>query len=408
MESSSLSALPSDNPPCDDSLSPSQETDDLSSRNGKRTNTKLALAFLCIEMFLVLFMLTSYSQDLPIVSCLALGFAPAAAYWIVSRKLSIGLLRCGVGFALILYLIRKNLISFESISLLKDHWEWLALGLILAPAQPLLGSLRWRQILRSVEINAGYMETFRLTLSGTFFNLFVPGSTGGDALRAAVIGQTHRSWTKAISSVALDRILGLPPLWWLIFVTWLLQSDFLSANPEWHWLSPLVWGGLILSSGGLIALLFFGSYLARKYGHLEKESGWRKTIGNLSRLAGEYGNNHSAIAWGLVYGFIAHVLTVTQCICFGYAAGLSMEWGRYFLAVPAGLVINAIPLSPGGIGQGEMAFSHFFAIAHPDGINAAATGALIMLCLRFGQWTYGLAGGVVYMAGKHRLTVKEK
>jgi glycosyltransferase 2 family protein len=67
------------------------------------------------------------------------------------------------------------------------------------------------------------------------------------------------------------------------------------------------------------------------------------------------------------------------------------------LVVPLGDIANALPLTPGGLGVGETAFSALFHIAGLQG------GAEALLCWRIWRALAGLAGLVPYLRGVERL-----
>ena len=73
----------------------------------------------------------------------------------------------------------------------------------------LITSFRWWLLLRALEIPMTLARTFVINMVGAFYNTFMPGSTGGDLLKAYYASKltTHR--TRAVMSVIIDRVLGL-------------------------------------------------------------------------------------------------------------------------------------------------------------------------------------------------------
>jgi len=64
-------------------------------------------------------------------------------------------------------------------------------------------------LLEAQDIHMGQGRAFVLNMVGSFYNSFMPGSTGGDLVKAyyAAKHTTHR--TRAVMTVIIDRILGL-------------------------------------------------------------------------------------------------------------------------------------------------------------------------------------------------------
>ncbi len=86
---------------------------------------------------------------------------------------------------------------------------YLILALLVLPCAYIITSLRWHMLLETLEIHIGRWRTFVLNMVGAFYNTFMPGSTGGDLVKAyyASLHTTHR--VRAIISVVVDRVLGL-------------------------------------------------------------------------------------------------------------------------------------------------------------------------------------------------------
>ena len=59
-------------------------------------------------------------------------------------------------------------------------------------------------------------NAFRLGLLGFFFSTFLPGSVGGDLVKAAGIAREQSRRTVAVATVIMDRIMGLWGLCWLV------------------------------------------------------------------------------------------------------------------------------------------------------------------------------------------------
>ena len=176
----------------------------------------------------------------PLLACLALGLAPAAALRVVGR-FSVGALRWGLALALMAWLWRKGALSWPDTGRLAEHWGLLVLGLALAPLQPILGALRWRTLLAAADCPISFGASLRLTLVGSFFSLFIPGGTGGDVARAGVVGMDRGRWGAAVASVALDRLLGVPPLLLLMAGAWFLERSFIAETPAYSWMTAVMW-----------------------------------------------------------------------------------------------------------------------------------------------------------------------
>src|SRR5262249_58221984 len=84
-------------------------------------------------------------------------------------------------------------------------------------------------------------NAYRLGLVGVFYNTFLPGSVGGDLVKAFFIAREHpERRTRAVATVIMDRALGLFGL--ILFTAvlgsaaWAGGDTRIRANPELQWL----------------------------------------------------------------------------------------------------------------------------------------------------------------------------
>src|SRR5262249_1875839 len=60
------------------------------------------------------------------------------------------------------------------------------------------------------------LNAFRLGLIGYYLSTFLPGSIGGDIIKAAQIAREQDRRTVAVATVLIDRVIGLCGLFWLV------------------------------------------------------------------------------------------------------------------------------------------------------------------------------------------------
>ncbi len=92
----------------------------------------------------------------------------------------------------------------------KADRRFLWAAVLIFPITFLITSLRWHLLLSAVDIHIGLLRTLVINMVGAFYNTFMPGSTGGDVLKAyyaAKLSPGHR--TRAVVSVIVDRAIGL-------------------------------------------------------------------------------------------------------------------------------------------------------------------------------------------------------
>ena len=87
---------------------------------------------------------------------------------------------------------------------------WLLASLIFMGFTIIIGVIRWRIVLSVQGLKLSFKRAMGISLVSHFFNSFLLGSTGGDLLKAYFAsGETSKKKAEAITTVAVDRLLGL-------------------------------------------------------------------------------------------------------------------------------------------------------------------------------------------------------
>jgi uncharacterized membrane protein YbhN (UPF0104 family) len=284
------------------------------------------------------------------------------------------------------------------------HAGYLALAFGIGFAAIVLTFVRWWVLVRAVGFSVRVSDAIRLGFLGFFWNTFLPGSVGGDAVKAWYLAKSQSRRTVAVATVIMDRALAL---WALIWFVGLLGAGF--------WLGGLLEGRgseacrqivvttwSIVGASLLVWLLLgllsderaerFAGRLARlpKVGGSAAEF-WRAVWIYRRRPLWVYGV--VAMAWVSHVGFVL-LFYFSALTLFDPAGGQRMPTlMQHFLIVPVGLVANAMPLFPGGVGIGELAFGGLYGWLG----GTPAVGVLGSLVQRVVGWAVGLVGGGLYL-----------
>ena len=128
------------------------------------------------------------------------------------KKITIPVVKIIISFGLISFLIYKlgykNILSqFTVIDM-----YWFIAGMVLFIASNLLGSLQWQLLLKARDVDLPLRRIVSYYFTGLFFNNFLVGYIGGDAVRIYDISKATAKNTEAISTVFLDRFIGFTML----------------------------------------------------------------------------------------------------------------------------------------------------------------------------------------------------
>lgn len=147
---------------------------------------------------------------------------------------------------------------------------WLALGVAINLLSIICATWRWQVLLTGLNFRFRLLQLLRLVLSGAFFNMFLPSSVGGDVVKMVLIAPDLDRREDAVSSVLMDRVVGLA-------VTIAVGLTAVLLLPSvWDNAALLVSLGLILVafSCGLISL--FSRPLLDLIGRIMPGAIWRR------------------------------------------------------------------------------------------------------------------------------------
>ena len=236
---------------------------------------------------------------------------------------------------------------------------------------------RWFELLRPIE--PGRLPSFGKILQiffiSTFVGTFLPGSIGGDAVRAYSLARQGVAPGDSFVSVMLDRMLGV-----LSLLLMALGSLFLARN-----LAANV--GLVLalvvtaSACALTAGLIFSPRLeALTMGLVARVRWvWAQRLGEAAVSATRrYSSYRESLVLVLAASVGVQVLRIIQAWYLGLALGIAQPLGVYFAFVPLILLIMLLPVTINGIGTSQAAFVWLFGLAGTPGAEAFALSVLFV------------------------------
>ena len=125
------------------------------------------------------------------------------------RNRFVNILRIAVSLAGILAIVLTQDVD-QVIQLLRDL-DWVAFlgALLLLLLGSFVRSYRWGSLVWALGIQVSLLRLTGLYFVGAFYNLFLPTGMGGDAVKMYELSRNDGETASAISSVLVDRFLGL-------------------------------------------------------------------------------------------------------------------------------------------------------------------------------------------------------
>ena len=316
-----------------------------------------------------------------------------------------GILKYGLGLALLAYVIARNWEPSGSGPGLAEalrkpvQWRPLALaGLFLAGG--VLGTLvRWWLLVRAQGLPFPLSGALRLGLVGYFFNSLLPSSIGGDIVKAVAIARGQNRRTVAVATVLFDRAVGLWGLFWLAALLggglWLAGDPVLLDNAGLFALVRSTWVVVAATLVGWLLLGLLSDHRAHRFaGRLGLIPKAGHALAECWRAVWLYRRRPGAVTLSLLLTLVCH----SSCVLSFYVAARvfvsAAELSRlpslveHGLIVPMGMGIQALFPAPGGVGGGEYGYGKLYALlGRPE-----AYGVLASLAQRVLSWGIGVAG----------------
>jgi glycosyltransferase 2 family protein len=240
-------------------------------------------------------------------------------------------------------------------------------------------------------------QRYRLISVGTFFNFCLPGATGGDVVKLYYLASEKRGRGVEMAMVLLiDRVVALASLLTLVIGLALLDGQLIREHVLIRWFVTVA--GAAMGGLALVATISC-SRTFRARGVFQSIIGilpFRRYFERASDAVYAFRNHKRAVTLAALVCLFGHLAWTGMFLCVGtilmpQAKGLTIA----VLAL-IGMLANALPITPGGLGVGEAAFDRLFTLTGLIG------GAPLLLAWRTGMLPLCAVGCVVYVIGMKR------
>jgi uncharacterized protein (TIRG00374 family) len=237
--------------------------------------------------------------------------------------------------------------------LLQMAWLPFLIALLLSLSGVPVRAYRWGSLVWALGVRASWWRLVGLWFVGSFFNLFLPTGLGGDAVKMYELSRENRRTAAAISSVVVDRFLGLFVLFAMALLA--LAGGYERVTFQIRLLVSLVFVGCVVG----VVLVLQRTWL-EAWG---RKLGLNRLLGRVRILDELWDSLHMYGTWPLLRATAASVvfnLTLILGVYFlGLAVGIDLSLWYYFLFVPIISVLLMVP-SVGGLGVREGAYVFLF------------------------------------------------
>jgi uncharacterized protein (TIRG00374 family) len=271
--------------------------------------------------------------------------------------------------------------------------SWIGAAILLVVVDRALMAYRWMVLLGPIDrgLRPPFAAVLRLFFVSTFAGTFLPGSIGGDLVRAYGLSRFNVPAGAAVASVLMDRVMGVLSIVLVGTMGLVLagQTDLLSTGAVTAWLLA-IGGGCI--AVGAVVFDERAADAAQRLAQLLPSSRLRTVAGDVARATRAYAPFHGDLTNVLAGSIAVQGLRILQAYCLGQALGIGAGLAVYFALIPLILLIMLLPITVNGLGTSQVAFVWFFGRA---GVPEAPAFALSILFVALGV-VGNLPGGLLY------------
>lgn len=232
-----------------------------------------------------------------------------------------------------------------------------------------------------IKVNKSFKELFELYMIGTFFNLFMPGTVGGDAIKAYYLYKGSQKKGDSLVSVFMERYMGLCGLLFIATVGMIAGYNYVK-------------GTFILSLVAIIIASFVLASLAVVF--FPYELFYKKLKGVRTSIKG-YLTDYRTVGHTFLLSLFVQGIGIFVVYLLGLSIDINISFTNYLIFVPIISVISMVPISFSGIGVREYSFLYLFNVVGVSKEKAVSLSLLWFLVMII----TGLIGMFYYIKKRH-------
>lgn len=306
----------------------------------------------------------------------------------MTRKRLLDLLKVAVSLVLIIILLRSiNLNALWEVVRNADPWYLLAAQIVLMLGV-VVRAYRWQILVHDQRVDASLRELASLYFVGFLFNNLLPSGFGGDAVKMYELSQRSHQGAEAVSSVLVDRFMGLIALQMIGLVALVFSWQLVPS--EIKVLTVLLFGVSLLAAW-VVSYRRLWEFLAERvplFDRLLSIEAVHSLVSSLQSYSG------SALLRALGVGLVFNVLLIAANVLIGVSLGVDLPLAYYMIFVPLTSLVLILPISFAGLGVREGTYVVLFRQA---GVAPEVALSMSLLVYVLGTVAPGLVGGVIYV-----------
>jgi len=240
-------------------------------------------------------------------------------------------------------------------------WLYVALVALLMNADRVLMAYKWSILLRAKQVGLPFAEVVRSYYIATFWGAFLPTSLGGDAVRAYRVSKQTRVPGEIISSIVLERSLGVAATFVVGTLSAILFTTMISSA-SWKMAMAVGIAFLVFLVAFAVSLdARLGAWLDRLLARWDAP--WVHELRNIYSSYQAYRECHRPMLRSFAWSVVEQFLPVATVLLMAAALHMPLPLWSAVVFVPLILALSRMPISVNGFGVSEGLFVYFFAFA---------------------------------------------
>jgi len=316
----------------------------------------------------------------------------------VKKKSFLLISKICISIALLFFLTHTAQIKFELFACIFRQPFFLISIICLFLLMIVLGAWRWHTLNSAQEIHLGFFNTIIPTYLGAAFNTLLPGAVSGDFVRLYyLIKKIPEKKSIALFTILVDRIMGFIGIF---IIMCFIAISHIQVFSQQHELFYLLLICAIFCISMLLALAAFVMlpqrmgltiWLAERFRH----KNWVRAIVSFLETVRLYRINKIVITKCLLISVLIQILIVCVILMIAKIMALPpISFSDYAIALGITQIVSLIPITPGGVGVGEMVFANVLLLLNP---TISAAFATIFLAYRLISILTYLPGIICYI-----------
>ncbi len=307
------------------------------------------------------------------------------------------LLRFCIGLGMVWLLVRSGLLDLKAVGDAFLRYPMLGMAAFAVYVGVVAASgLRWYLLLRAADVTISPGRFVQLHMVGIFFNSLLPGGSGGDLAKGFYLFRDDAKDRRApaLASILADRVVGLYGVLTLGALMAILNYR-LALDVTLRFNS--IFYGTLFALFSIGVWWFMSSAFRYPTRFLKDRKGWIKSLNSLFMALQLYRQKPGILAVSLGITLLTHCGLIGIYYISAMSLQIDLPLQIHGFVVPTLTLINGLPISPAGVGVGEVAGEFLYRL-----LGVKRGGADILAMVHITVIGFSVCGAPFYLFGRMR------